>query len=67
MFAAQDIKRKFDHVLDLGSGAGHFAQMLERDKVKNITMLDMSSTCCSLDQFGFVLTCPFRESTTPRF
>ncbi|KZV70294.1 S-adenosyl-L-methionine-dependent methyltransferase [Peniophora sp. CONT] len=37
-----DIKRTFSNVLDLGSGAGHFAQLLEKHKTGNITMFDMS-------------------------
>ncbi|KAI0030524.1 S-adenosyl-L-methionine-dependent methyltransferase [Vararia minispora EC-137] len=44
-----DIRRKFDHVLDLGSGAGHFSQLLERDKVKRITMLDLSRSMLHRD------------------
>jgi NADH dehydrogenase [ubiquinone] 1 alpha subcomplex assembly factor 5 len=39
----QDIKRNFSSVLDLGSGSGHFAKLLESDQTKKVTMLDLSS------------------------
>jgi NADH dehydrogenase [ubiquinone] 1 alpha subcomplex assembly factor 5 len=39
-----DIKRKFDTLLDLGAGAGHFAKLLEKDKVRQCIMVDSSGT-----------------------
>ena len=40
----QDIKRKFNTVLDLGSGPGHFAKLLETETTQKVVMLDSSST-----------------------
>ncbi|KAG5648794.1 hypothetical protein DXG03_000143 [Asterophora parasitica] len=37
-----DIKRKFNSVLDLGSGPGHFTKLLELDKAKKSIMVDAS-------------------------
>ncbi|KAG6861845.1 hypothetical protein C0995_011142 [Termitomyces sp. Mi166 len=37
-----DIKRKFNTILDLGSGSGHFSQLLELDKTKKCIMVDAS-------------------------
>lgn len=39
---SKDIKRKFDTVLDLGSGSGHFSKLLEVEKVKKSIMIDSS-------------------------
>jgi hypothetical protein len=38
----QDIKRKFNTVLDLGSGPGHFSKLLELKKTKKSIMVDSS-------------------------
>ena len=38
----QDIKRKFNSILDLGSGAGHLSKMLEPPITKKVVMLDSS-------------------------
>lgn len=38
----EDIKRKFDTVVDLGSGPGHFSRLLEPEKVKKSIMIDSS-------------------------
>ncbi|KAI0686487.1 S-adenosyl-L-methionine-dependent methyltransferase [Cytidiella melzeri] len=37
-----DIKRKFDTILDLGSGPGHFSKMLETTNTMKVVMLDSS-------------------------
>ncbi|KAF8514848.1 S-adenosyl-L-methionine-dependent methyltransferase [Hysterangium stoloniferum] len=37
-----DIKRRFDTVVDLGAGVGHFTKMLEPDNTKKVIMLDIS-------------------------
>jgi len=44
-----DIKRKFSSVLDLGSGSGHFAKLLELDQTKKVTMLDLSKRTLERD------------------
>ncbi|KAF8638562.1 hypothetical protein AX17_002105 [Amanita inopinata Kibby_2008] len=44
-----DIKRKFDTVVDLGSGPGHFSKLLEQDKVKKTIMIDSSSAMLHRD------------------
>lgn len=41
-----DIKRKFNTILDLGSGPGHFSKLLEPETTKKVVMLDSSSTYC---------------------
>lgn len=37
-----DIKRKFNTILDLGSGAGHFTKLIERETTGKVVMLDSS-------------------------
>ncbi|KAF9464818.1 S-adenosyl-L-methionine-dependent methyltransferase [Collybia nuda] len=37
-----DIKRKFNTVLDLGSGPGHFSKLLETERTKKSIMIDSS-------------------------
>ncbi|KAG6885478.1 hypothetical protein C0993_001343 [Termitomyces sp. T159_Od127] len=37
-----DIKRKFNAVLDLGAGPGHFSKLLELDKTRKCIMVDAS-------------------------
>ncbi|KAG9317317.1 S-adenosyl-L-methionine-dependent methyltransferase [Chiua virens] len=37
-----DIKTKFDTLVDLGSGPGHFSKLLEPDKVRKVIMIDSS-------------------------
>lgn len=37
-----DIKRKFNTVLDLGSGPGHFAKLLETETTQKVVMFDSS-------------------------
>lgn len=44
-----DIKRKFDTVVDLGSGPGHFSKLLETDKVKKSIMIDSSGRLLNRD------------------
>jgi len=39
-----DIKRKFDTILDLGSGPGHFSKLLELDKTRKVVMVDSSAS-----------------------
>lgn len=39
-----DIKRKFNTILDVGSGSGHFSKLLEEETTKKAVMLDSSST-----------------------
>jgi 16S rRNA G527 N7-methylase RsmG len=39
---AQDIKRRFPHVVDLGSGAGHLIKNLDMDITQKVTMVDSS-------------------------
>ena len=39
---SKDIKRKFDTVLDLGCGPGHFSKLLEVEQVKKSIMIDSS-------------------------
>jgi predicted RNA methylase len=41
----QDIKRKFDTIVDLGAGAGHFSKLLEPDKARKVIMIDSSGSC----------------------
>lgn len=40
----QDIKRKFNTILDLGSGPGHLSKMLETATTAKVVMLDSSGT-----------------------
>jgi len=40
---AQDIKRKFNTILDLGSGPGHFARLVESETAEKVVMVDSSS------------------------
>jgi len=42
----QDVRRKFDTILDLGSGSGHFTKLLEPALTNKVIMLDSSGTCC---------------------
>ncbi|KII95277.1 hypothetical protein PLICRDRAFT_48238 [Plicaturopsis crispa FD-325 SS-3] len=37
-----DIKRKFNTILDLGSGPGHFSKLLDTDKARKVILLDSS-------------------------
>jgi len=39
----QDIKRKFDTIVDLGAGPGHFSKLLEPDKTRKVIMIESSS------------------------
>jgi NADH dehydrogenase [ubiquinone] 1 alpha subcomplex assembly factor 5 len=54
---SQDIKRKFNTILDLGSGPGHFAKLLEPEKTNKIVMLDLSCETCFL-HFSLLLLSP---------
>ena len=42
-----DIKRKFNTILDVGSGPGHFSKLLETETTKKAVLLDSSSTLYS--------------------
>lgn len=44
-----DIKRKFNSVLDVGSGPGHLSKMLEKDITKKVTMLELSEKTLNRD------------------
>ncbi|KAF9226760.1 S-adenosyl-L-methionine-dependent methyltransferase [Gyrodon lividus] len=44
-----DIKRKFDTVVDLGSGPGHFSKLLEPDKTRKVLMIDSSKETLNRD------------------
>ncbi|KAG5639689.1 hypothetical protein H0H81_005872 [Sphagnurus paluster] len=44
-----DIKRKFNTVLDLGCGPGHFTKLLELDKAKKSIMVDASEKTLNRD------------------
>jgi len=37
-----DVKRQFENVLDIGSGPGHLAKLLEPETTKKVTMIDLS-------------------------
>ncbi|KAL0950157.1 hypothetical protein HGRIS_010151 [Hohenbuehelia grisea] len=45
----QDIKRKFDTILDLGSGPGHFTKLLEPEKTRKCIMVDSSEATLRRD------------------
>ncbi|KAJ7591471.1 S-adenosyl-L-methionine-dependent methyltransferase [Mycena floridula] len=45
----EDIKRKFDTILDLGSGPGHFAKLLETSKARKCVMVDSSEKTLNRD------------------
>jgi len=47
-----DIKRKFQSILDLGSGPGHFSKMLEKDITEKVVMLDLSEKTLHRDSDG---------------
>lgn len=56
-FTYQDIKRELRTVLDLGSGAGHFTQLLENPGYeRKVTMLDLSRMHVTFYHLGRVLT-----------
>jgi NADH dehydrogenase [ubiquinone] 1 alpha subcomplex assembly factor 5 len=38
----QDIKRKFNVILDLGAGPGHLTKLIERQTAAKVVMLDSS-------------------------
>ncbi|KAH7103058.1 S-adenosyl-L-methionine-dependent methyltransferase [Auriculariales sp. MPI-PUGE-AT-0066] len=38
----QDVRRKFDSILDVGSGSGHFARLIEPTMTDKVLMLDSS-------------------------
>jgi len=44
-----DIKRKFDTIVDLGAGAGHFSKLLEPDKARKVIMIDSSEQMLNRD------------------
>jgi len=44
-----DIKRKFNTVLDLGSGPGHFAKLLEAETTQKVVMFDSSKNLLHRD------------------
>ena len=41
----QDIKRKFNTVLDLGCGPGHFSKLLDSETTQKVVMVDSSGRC----------------------
>ncbi|KAG0262804.1 hypothetical protein DFQ27_002117 [Actinomortierella ambigua] len=45
-----DIKRDFNEVVELGSGAGHIAKHVDTDMMKKLIMCDMSETMLKRDQ-----------------
>ncbi|KAI0371520.1 S-adenosyl-L-methionine-dependent methyltransferase [Pilatotrama ljubarskyi] len=45
----QDIKRKFNTVLDLGSGPGHFSKLLDPEMTQKATLLDSSEKLLNRD------------------
>ncbi|KDQ64158.1 hypothetical protein JAAARDRAFT_27776 [Jaapia argillacea MUCL 33604] len=49
MERVMDIKRKFNTVLDLGSGPGHFSKMLEPDTTSKVVMIDSSEELLNRD------------------
>ncbi|KAF8138313.1 S-adenosyl-L-methionine-dependent methyltransferase [Boletus edulis] len=44
-----DIKRRFDTIVDLGSGSGHFSKLLEPDKTRKVIMIDSSGQTLNRD------------------
>ncbi|KAJ7246546.1 S-adenosyl-L-methionine-dependent methyltransferase [Mycena haematopus] len=44
-----DIKRTFNSILDLGSGAGHFTKLLEPEKAQKSIMVDLSQMSLNRD------------------
>ena len=40
----QDIKRKFNTVLDVGAGPGHFSKLLPAQSIGHVHMIDLSGT-----------------------
>ncbi|KAH7887495.1 S-adenosyl-L-methionine-dependent methyltransferase [Phlebopus sp. FC_14] len=44
-----DIKRRFDTIVDLGSGAGHFSKLLEPNKTRRVLMIDSSKDMLNRD------------------
>ncbi|KAG2060219.1 S-adenosyl-L-methionine-dependent methyltransferase [Suillus hirtellus] len=45
-----DIKRKFNTIVDLGSGPGHFSKLLEPEKTRKVLMIDSSKTTLNRDR-----------------
>ncbi|CAG8451743.1 13033_t:CDS:2 [Funneliformis caledonium] len=46
-----DIKRKFNTIVDLGSGCGHIIKHVDKDMMKRLMMCDMSSKMLERDRF----------------
>ncbi|KZW04375.1 S-adenosyl-L-methionine-dependent methyltransferase [Exidia glandulosa HHB12029] len=44
-----DVRRKFSSILDVGSGSGHFAKLLEPETTDKVVMLDMSEHSLNRD------------------
>ncbi|KAH7909452.1 S-adenosyl-L-methionine-dependent methyltransferase [Hygrophoropsis aurantiaca] len=44
-----DIKRKFDTIVDLGSGPGHFSKLLEPEKTRKVVMIESSEQTLNRD------------------
>ncbi|KAF8842681.1 S-adenosyl-L-methionine-dependent methyltransferase [Paxillus ammoniavirescens] len=44
-----DIKRKFNTIVELGSGPGHFSKLLEPDKTSKVLMIDSSKKTLNRD------------------
>ncbi|KAI9574829.1 S-adenosyl-L-methionine-dependent methyltransferase [Boletus coccyginus] len=44
-----DIKRRFDTIVDLGSGPGHFSKLLETNKTRKVIMIDSSGHTLNRD------------------
>ncbi|KAF8530905.1 S-adenosyl-L-methionine-dependent methyltransferase [Gautieria morchelliformis] len=45
-----DIRRRFDTIVDLGAGAGHFSRLLDREITRKVRMLDISQTSLDRDR-----------------
>ncbi|PIL37539.1 hypothetical protein GSI_01233 [Ganoderma sinense ZZ0214-1] len=45
----QDIKRKFNTILDLGSGPGHFSKLLDSEITQKVVMVDSSENLLTRD------------------
>lgn len=61
----QDIKRKFNTILDLGSGPGHLSKMLEPYTTQKVVMLD-SSSMLFLQWRLQILSAHYREAAGAR-
>ena len=61
----KDIKRKFETIVDLGSGPGHFSKLLEPDKTRKVIMIDSSGMSLQNGLHFISSSLHYREDVDP--